>query len=302
MSDRSFEKDRQQGITDVRVAVGRSATFREPSGWDRYRTYLLGAVAILIGESSLIALLLVQATRRRRAHEQVRGGHATLRASYDRIRDLGGRLLRAQEAERARIARELHDDIGQQLALLAIDVELISCAGPDLEWEIRTLIHETLTRVRAVARSVHDLSDRLHPEKLHLLGLVASLTGMQREFSAPNLKLTFAHQNVPTALPHDVTLCLFRIVQEALQNIATHSAAREVTVELIGRASGLVLTIVDDGSGFDGDTLKNKGLGLISMSERLDAVGGSLKIWTRPGEGTRLEIAVPHDRLATSLA
>jgi signal transduction histidine kinase len=133
---------------------------------------------------------------------------------------------------------------------------------------------------------------------LHLLGLVAALGGIQRELVQPNLKLTFAHDNVPAVLPHTVTLCLFRIAQEALQNIVTHSAAREVSVELIGTESGLVLTIIDDGTGFDGETVKNKGLGLISMSERLDAVGGSLKIWTRPGEGTRLEIVVPQERLA----
>lgn len=286
---------------DVRVTTGTPVRYQETSDGDRYVKYMLGTVVIVLAQSSLIALLLVQARRRRQAQEHVRGGQATLRASYQRIRDLGGRLLLAQEAERSRIARELHDDIGQQLALLVIDLELIGSA-PDLEWEIRTLIDETLTRAHGVAKSIHDLSHRLHPEKLRLLGLVSALSGIQREFSVPNLNLTFAHHNVPPALPHDVTLCLFRVVQEALQNIVAHSAAHQISVQLIGSEGGLVLTIVDDGPGFGSDAVKNKGLGLISMSERLDAISGSLKIWTRPGEGTRLEIAVPHERLTATSA
>lgn len=293
---------RRWGISQRRVPAGTLIKFREASVWDRYWNYVLGAVGLLAAQSTLIALLLVQARRRRRAEAQVRGGQVKLKASYERIRDLGRRLLLAQEAERTRIARELHDDVGQQLALLAIDLELISAAGPDLERETGTLIYETLNRARMVAKSVHDLSHRLHPEKLHLLGLVPALSAIQRECSIPGLQLSFEHQNVPPKLPHDVILCLFRIAQEALQNIVKHSAAHHVSIDLIGTDAELQLTIVDDGKGFDGETVRNEGLGLISMGERLDAIGGSLKIWTRPGAGTRLEVAVPLERPAMSPA
>jgi len=183
------------------------------------------------------------------------------------------------------------------LALLAIDLELIGGAKPDLETETG-LVQETLARTREIAKSVHDLSHRLHPEKLHLLGLVAALNGIHREFPLPNLAMKFAHHDVPACLPPDVTLCLFRIAQEALENIVKHSAAHKVSIELNGVETGLMLTIADDGAGFDRETvMKHKGIGLISMVERLDAIGGSLKIWTRPGAGTRLEVIVPHDRL-----
>src|SRR4029077_16686700 len=114
-----------------------------------------------------------------------------------------------------------------------------------------------------------DLSHRLHPEKLHLLGLVATLGGIQRELSLANITVSFAHDNVPAALPHDVTLCLFRVVQEALQNIIKHSSASQVSIRLIGAETGLILTIVDDGLGFDGETEQHSGLGLVSMRERL---------------------------------
>jgi signal transduction histidine kinase len=283
-----------RGPANVIIRFGDS-----PVAWDRYRNYILAAIMILLAQSALIALLLVRAKRHRQAGERVRGGEEPLRTSYQRIRDLGGRLLLAQEAERFRIARDLHDDVGQQLALLAVDLELIRGAGPDLERETGALIHETLNRARAVAKNVHDLSHRLHPEKLHLLGLVPALSGIQREFTLPNLKLTFAHDRVPLSLPRDVTLCLFRIVQEALQNIVKHSAAREVSIQLVGSQHGLVLTVVDDGNGFDGDTAKTTGLGLISMGERLESIGGSLRICTKPGAGTRLEINVPYERLVT---
>lgn len=288
---------RRWGIRESRVPAGTLIRFREPNIWDRYRSYILGAVALMSAQSCLIALLLVQRARRRQAEAEVRGGQAQLRASYERIRDLGGRLLLAQEAERTRIARELHDDVGQQLALLAIDLELVAGTGPDLEREAGTLIDESLTRARRIAKAVHDLSHRLHPEKLHLLGLVSALAGIQREFSLPNLTVTFAHDNVPAALPHDVTLCLFRVAQEALQNIIKHSGASAVSIQLIGTETGLILTIVDDGMGFNGETEQHTGLGLVSMRERLDAIGGLLRISTKPGAGTRLEISVPHERV-----
>jgi len=285
------------GISTSRLPTGTVIRFREPNIWDRYRGYILGAAALVSAQSCLIALLLVQGARRRQAEAEVRGGQEKLRASYERIRDLGGRLLLAQEAERTRIARELHDDVGQQLALLAIDLELVAGTGPDLEHEAGTLIDESLTRARRIAKAVHDLSHRLHPEKLHLLGLVTALAGIQREFSFPNLAVTFAHDNVPEPLPQDVTLCLFRVAQEALQNIIKHSAASEVSIQLIGTNAGLTLTIVDDGRGFDGETEQHSGLGLVSMRERLDAIGGLLRISTKPGAGTRLEISVPHQRV-----
>jgi signal transduction histidine kinase len=293
---------RRWGISEARIPAGTLVRFREPSTWDRYHNYILGAAGLVVAQSALIALLLVQGGRRREAEEQVRGSQAQLRASYDRIRDLGGRLLMAQEDERTRIARELHDDVGQQLALLAIDLEIVRGAGGEFEAETGTLLDDTLNRARHMAKTVHDLSHRLHPEKLHLLGLVAALSTVERDFSLSTLNVRFEHRNVPASLPRNVTLCLFRIAQEALQNIVKHSAAHEVSIELVGTDRELMLTILDDGTGFDVDAATSKGIGLISMRERLEGIGGSLNIRSTPGTGTRLEIAVPHERLMMSPA
>src|SRR4030095_8270097 len=236
-----------------------------------------------------IAALLAQRAGRRQAEDEARRSQAALRRSYDRLRDLGARLLSAQESERSRIARELHDDISQQMALLEIDLELL---GDSVEGDSEGLVGETINRARSIARSVHDLSHRLHPAKLRLIGLVAALQGLRHEFSQSGIVIAFTHDNVPSPLPAELTLCLFRIAQEALQNAIKYSKARDVSLHLSG-ASGLALTIVDDGVGFDVNAAWGKGLGLISMNERVEAVGGTFEIRSRPGGGTQLEVKIP---------
>jgi len=278
---------RKFGISEALVPKGTLVKFRNPSVWDRYRYYILSAIALLLAQSALIAGLLVHRGRRQRAEEQVRKGQVELQASYARIHDLGGRLLNAQEGERARIARELHDDIGQQIALLAIDLELLGASNP------APLAVDALSRAQGVARSVHDLSHRLHPAKLRLIGLVAALTGLQHEPSHSGIPTTFTHDNVPRSLPPDVTLCLFRIVQEAMQNATKYSGAHVVAVHLSGTPDGLLLTVDDDGRGFDVDAAWGTGLGLMSMSERVEAIGGTLQVRSSPGAGTHLEVRVP---------
>jgi signal transduction histidine kinase len=290
---------RRWGISDSRVPTGTVVRFREPSAWQRYKIYIVGALAIVLAQTVLIAGLLVQRTRRRQAESRARRSQAELRTSYERIHDLGGRLLHAQEAERARIARELHDDISQQMALLTIDLELLGRANSAAA---DNLAVEALTRARGVARSVHNLSHRLHPSKLRLIGLVAALQALQRELSHSAIPVRFTHANVPPVLPPDVTLCVFRTVQEALQNAMKYSHAHDVSVHLTGDVDRLVLTVVDDGVGFDVATAWGKGLGLVSMSERLEAIGGTIDIRSRHNAGTQLEIVVPLHHGANAAA
>jgi signal transduction histidine kinase len=209
------------------------------------------------------------------------------------MRDLSQRLLGAQEAERLRIARELHDDISQPIWLLATDLKLRSGLGQDRREAVNELAGVALDCAQTIARKVHELSHRLHPAKLRLIGLVGALSGLQRELSRNDIEITFAHDNVPAALPQDLTSCLFRVVQEGLQNAVTHSAGRTVSVHLTGRNNTLALTIVDDGNGFDVGSVGGNGLGLMSMHERLETIGGTLTIHSRAGAGTRLEIIVP---------
>jgi signal transduction histidine kinase len=278
------------GISEARVPAGTLIRFREPSAWDRYRLYILGAAVVLLAQTVLIVGLLVQRTRRRQAELEVREGQSALMASYERIRDLGRRLLNAQETERSRIARELHDDISQQMALLTIDLELLESAPGHSE----PLAVEATNRAHDIAKSLHDLSRRLHPARLRLIGLVAAINGLRQELSkSSGIPIDFTHDQLPSTLPPDLTLCLFRVVQEALQNAVKHSRAHQISVHLGVGTDALSLTIADDGVGFDVDAATDRGLGLISMSERLDMHGGTIDIRSRPGAGTRLDVAVP---------
>jgi len=285
---------RRWGINESRVPAGARILFREPSIWDRYQIFILGAVGILLLQSALIAGLLIQRRRRRSAERDLLASQEELRKSYERLRDLGGRLLHAQEGERARIARELHDDISQQMSLLVIDLGLMR---GNVAPQTQALTKEALGRAEGIVKSVHDLSHRLHPPKLRLIGLIAALRDLQHEMSQLGAPITFTHENVPQPLPLELTLCLFRIVQEALQNAHKYSHARNVSVRLKGDAEGLSLTVSDDGVGFDVDQAWGKGLGLISMGERLEAVGGTLKIVSKPGEGTIVHVVVPLSAL-----
>jgi signal transduction histidine kinase len=281
---------RRWGISEARIPAAALVRFREPTLWDRYKGFIVGTVALLLAQTMLIVGLLVQKTRRRHAEEQARASQAELVRSYDRIRDMGARLLNAQEGERSRIARELHDDISQQLALLSIDLELLSGAAHD---QPKHMADEALVRVQDLVRSVHDLSHRLHPSKLRLIGLIPALKGLRRELAVSDIDIVLTDENVPAVLPPDLTLCLFRVVQEALQNAVKYSGARNVLVHLAGRKDALELTIVDDGAGFDVDAAWGKGLGLVSMTERIEAIGGTIEIHSERGAGTRLEIRAP---------
>jgi len=278
------------GIAPARLPAGSQVLFREPSAWERYKVYIVGAVTTLFAQAALIGGLLIQRTRRRKAEQEMHRSEAALRTSYDRIRDLGSRLLTAQESERSRIARELHDDISQQLAVLMVDVKLLARTtqgGAD------AMAVEATKRIDGIARSVHALSHRLHPAGLRVLGLVEALAGLQAEMARPDLTITFTHENVPLKLAPDLTLSLFRIAQEALQNALKYSKAHKVSVDLRGESDAVALTIVDDGVGFDVDGAWGVGLGLISVRERIEAIGGTFQLHSSPGAGTTLAVRAP---------
>jgi signal transduction histidine kinase len=278
------------GIDPSRLPAGSQIEYREPTVWERYRFYIVGAVTALLAQAVLIAALVIQRTRRRKAEQQVLRSQAALHTSYERIRDLGSRLLNAQEEERSRIARELHDDISQQLSVLTIDLKLL---GQAMQGETESAAADALRRAEVIGASVHDLSHRLHPARLRVLGLVEALNELKKEVSYPGVTITFTHEGVPSTLPPDLTLCLFRIVQEALQNAFKHGEARNVSVDLTGVPDAVALTIVDDGVGFEVDAAWHKGLGLISVHERVEAIGGRFELRSSPGAGTRLDVSVP---------
>ena len=211
------------------------------------------------------------------------------------LKELSGRLIHAQEEERARIARELHDDISQRLALLANRLQVLN----------QELIHQGVTvgeeesgalweLTSEIAAAIQQLSHDLHPSKLNYLGLAGAARELCQEFTRQGkIEIECRVQDLPRDLDSGISLGLFRIIQESLRNVSKHSRARHVDVEL-ARIAGLVrLSVSDDGIGFDLDRVEGRGLGLVSMRERLRIIGGELSIWSRPSYGTHLEASVP---------
>jgi len=287
---------RRWGLDASRLPASVRVLSRIPGLWDQYSRYVIGTAGLMLAQMALIATLLLQRRKRRRVERALRGSQARLRLSYNQIRDLSRRLLGEQEAERARIARELHDDINQQLTLLSIDLDRIRSG--QLQADTAKRLSGALQTTHDVAASVRELSHRLHPSRLQLIGLVAGLDSLRRDLSPPQLPIAFCHRDVPPAIDPEIALCLFRVAQEALANAVKHSEAHLVSVELAGEPSGLRLTVTDDGKGFDVNGL-DMGLGLISMRERVESVGGVLVIDAAPASGTLLQVTVPtHMALA----
>jgi len=239
-------------------------------------------------------------TDRKDAEASLRSSEMALRARHREIQDLVGRLIAAQEIERSWLARELHDDLSQKLALLAIDVGRVGLLRtlPD---DAAEHIHAISQRADEIATVVHDLSHQLHPTTLEVLGLVSAIQSVCRDFgSQHDVGVEFTHQNVPADLPKDVALCLFRIVQESLRNVVRHSGAASAHVDISATDHELLMEIADRGKGFAADAAR-AGLGLLSMRERVHFVGGEIDVRSTLGQGTRIRVRVPY-RVAAGAA
>jgi PAS domain S-box-containing protein len=211
------------------------------------------------------------------------------------VLELSGRLIHAQEEERARIARELHDDLSQRIALLQIGLDQFEQDAGALPSQGRRQLHRIAELAGEVSSGIHGLSHQLHPSKLDTLGLLPSLGALCKELSSlHNLQVQFVHRDIVEPIPREVTLCVFRIVQEALRNVVKHSGASGAEVELWGHADRIDLLISDSGAGFNPEAVNGgTGLGLVSMRERLRLLGGQLLIESKPECGTQIRVRVP---------
>ena len=207
------------------------------------------------------------------------------------VKEMTGRLIGAQEEERRRIARELHDDFNQRLALLSIGLERLeqSMEGRAVS---QSHIGDLRRLTQEIASDVHRLSHQLHPAKLEHLGLVSAIKGLCREMSEQyGARIDFLHRDVPSSIDKEAALCLFRVAQEALSNTIKHSGVRKGQLELFGDRGSLHLCISDAGTGFDPEAVSANGhLGLISMMERVRAAGGTMVVESRLLKGTRISV------------
>ena len=274
-----------------------------PESWDR----LQGAVetALLTGAPYELVMEMVRADGTHRwvmgrgeAQRDATGRIAGLRGTVQDITQrtladqalssVNGRLIEAQESERSRIARDLHDDIGQRLAVLAMAVEQVKGLFPDASGESLSGLDALREQTGEIITEVQALSHELHPPRLLHLGVVAAMRGFCGELSGQrDVEINFRHENVPASVPPEVSLCLFRVLQEALHNGVRHGQARQIDVQLRGVGDEVQLTVRDEGVGFDVDAAsRGLGLGLTSMKERLKLVGGELAIESQSKLGT----------------
>ena len=213
----------------------------------------------------------------------------------ENLRNLSAHLIAAHEEERHRIAMELHDDLNQKVALLAVDLDLLGQRPPESPEAFQRQVGELAARIREISSDVHALSHELHPAKLEQLGLAATVRGFCREVSKRDgVRIQFLHRGVPRPIPTDRAVCIYRIVQEALRNIVKHSEATEAEVRLIGNKGAIELLISNPGGGFDPESVHKKGgIGLLNMRERIRLVGGEISFKSSPGRGTCIEARVP---------
>jgi signal transduction histidine kinase len=208
------------------------------------------------------------------------------------LSNLSRNLIEAQEKERAWIARELHDDLGQRAVGLAMQLHSCVQALPNGTSE-RARVQKAYDQTSTLAHDIQAISHRLHSAELQHLGLASTAAGLCRELSEQhNVEIDFSHSGVPGNLSKDIALCLFRVLQEALNNAIRHAGVRHFKVTLRGTPTEIELEVIDAGRGFDPKAVTGHGLGLIGMQERLSLVKGDVFIESRPGGGTTIRARV----------
>ena len=269
------------GFRETDLPPSSIVMFRELSLWERTKWIWISGLLAILSLSALAAYLLF--SRRQ------------LRQARDAQWQLSGLLINAQEMERTRLASELHDDFSQRLAVLTLGLENLSETLPDSQHAAKRQLHEFINSASEIGADLHTVSHRLHSSLLETLGLEPGVKALCEEFSArQGIQVVFSAENIPSRVPPNLALCLFRIVQEGLQNLKKHSGATQAQVILRKDGNKLLLSVCDEGAGFDAKEMRNNvSLGIRSMGERARLVGGLFEIHSEPGKGTRIDVYVP---------
>jgi signal transduction histidine kinase len=263
------------------LPLGSMVLFREPSAWTGTKWIWLTVLPIILGLSILSAYLLFSRKQ--------------INLAKDTQLRLSGLLINAQEKERSRIAAELHDDFSQRIALLSIGLENVADELPDSSVSVKRQLQKLFDSASELGADIHTVSHRLHSSTLESLGLVPGVTALCKEFTDRyGIEIDFSTDNIPRRINQDVALCLFRIIQEGLQNFKKHSGVAKAQVKLWTARDKILVSVCDRGRGFDLKEITNKaGLGIRSMEERARLLGGQFEIHSEPTRGTRIEARVP---------
>jgi two-component system sensor histidine kinase UhpB len=262
---------------------------------------LLSLQLFLLVISVPLMVLAALTAERHQENADRKQRETALQASYDQNKELTGRLIAAQETERARIARQLHDEVNQQLAAFSIALSSLKRRLPNVAKDVQAEITRLQQQAIILSDEIRNLSHELHPGVLQHAGLVAALRGSCAEMGLQHgIEVSVEADDNLGSLPAEVALCLYRVAQEALHNTAIHARARQARVALRRTLSGLELTVSDDGCGFDlAEAKRAGGLGLLSIDERVRLVRGSLRIDSLPEWGTQVCVQLPLESEAT---
>lgn len=255
--------------------------FRRRDGSERVG---LGSAELIEIENEVCVLSVIADITKSKQAEEVLAG-------------VSHKLIEAQEQERTRIARELHDDINQRLALLSVELTAALKTPPASAAAASLVISEVRERIDDISSDLQSLSHQLHSSQLEYLGIVAAARSFCREIAASHsVEINFHGDDLRRPVSHEVSLCLFRVLQEALHNAVRHSKRRHFEVKLSCSDDYLQLTVSDHGAGFDAEAaLKSGGLGLISMRERVRLAGGIISLDSKPTQGTTIHVRLPLD-------
>lgn len=258
--------------------------------FSRLQASLTGSLSIALGAGLL--LVLASMAYILRLERQTRNRYRELAQSRHELERLSSRLVDAQEEERRSISRELHDEVGQSLGALLVDLGRLSTNLPADSSEIRERIDHMKSLAERTVGTVRDIALLLRPSMLDDLGLVAALEWQGREVSRRSqMEVAVESANVSDDLPDEYKICVYRLVQEALNNAVRHARARNAKVRVAGSANGIEIEVSDDGQGFDPQ--RARGLGILGMEERVKRLGGSLAVKSAPGQGTVLKAELP---------
>jgi len=247
-----------------------------------------------------VVLIQNDLTQRMELERALRESQAALERKRERLRALTATLFTVQEDERRRVSRELHDDLNQKVAMLAVDIETLQQQLPSDHEMHQAQLSSLRNRAVDLSDGLRRIAYQLHPSILEHLGLEAALRSHCAEFSRrARMTIKFVARDVPVRLPEGAALCLYRVAQEALRNVVRHSGVRQAALRLYGSPTEVCLAVSDRGRGFDPAAKDLTGLGLISMEERVRLAGDRLTIKSRPGRGTRIEARIARPRMSS---
>jgi len=237
----------------------------------------------------------IDITERKEMEDSLRKNEAALKWSQNDLQKLASRLISSQEEEMRQLARDLHDDLTQRLAVLAIDTGILEKKCTTSPPEVHHKLGEIKKKLIKISEDVHNLSRQLHPSIIDDLGLIHAVEAECYAFAKnTGIVVSFSPESILGPVPKDISLCIYRVIQECLRNIAKHAKAEEAHISLTGKPKGLHLSVRDAGIGFDMNEVRNKvGLGFTGMRERVRLIHGSMTIHSEPGKGTAVEVLVP---------